>query len=643
MKKFLFTLASLVMVGFAANANEEKVALSESEITLAGGETQEVVLSVVDKPYALINGVQYNFTMFDENGQQLAEGCHLELLPEYGTADAWAWFGLNMVGANGTVYNNGTAATSSNGTYHQTDTWDDEGDYMPINDYGVENVHVTYTGKYNVILANVQANQVYTTRMKYPLQVLKLTVKVDEGWTGNYATLRLVMREYSYSDGTVDRIEDENGVQECVLKINNGSAVTPVAPEAPVVTFVENGDVLTVTVTAEDGATLTVNGQEVDSPYSWTVNRTYAYQTIDVVATATRDDLSATTDTTYVMAPLDKKPVDAPTFSTTMDDDSVYVTITWPAETDGEHKYTGEYAYPRLSTDYSVPVQAWVEEGTEWLASDVTNYTVEVPNNWTSYTTEAPDVNTELTDDALVITATGDGVVTLYVTVYDPLTGAPTNYSATGDGSATYSVERGDVDLNIAYYATAVEDGSAYDEYTPGVSQSATAVVPAKPTTPPVDQVGAPTFLGYTEDGITGYGVTINPTTPGSHIKYQVYKWDAEANDGEGEWVLIEPLTADEWLDYDGDEHEIWYTELGKYRVVAYAWLENMRSEEIGYEFVVTPYTPPTSIDEMNAGKTIAGVRYFNMAGQEMQEANGMTIVVTTYTDGTTSAVKVMK
>ena len=51
----------------------------------------------------------------------------------------------------------------------------------------------------------------------------------------------------------------------------------------------------------------------------------------------------------------------------------------------------------------------------------------------------------------------------------------------------------------------------------------------------------------------------------------------------------------------------------------------------------------PTSINEMNGGKAIANVRYFNMAGQEMQEANGMTIVVTTYTDGTTSAVKVMK
>ena len=49
-----------------------------------------------------------------------------------------------------------------------------------------------------------------------------------------------------------------------------------------------------------------------------------------------------------------------------------------------------------------------------------------------------------------------------------------------------------------------------------------------------------------------------------------------------------------------------------------------------------------TGIDEI-AGKAVAGVRYFNVAGQEMQEANGLTIVVTTYTDGTSSAVKVVK
>jgi hypothetical protein len=50
-----------------------------------------------------------------------------------------------------------------------------------------------------------------------------------------------------------------------------------------------------------------------------------------------------------------------------------------------------------------------------------------------------------------------------------------------------------------------------------------------------------------------------------------------------------------------------------------------------------------TSVNEIANGKAVAGVRYFNLAGQEMQEANGVTIVVTTYTDGTRSAVKVMK
>ena len=48
-------------------------------------------------------------------------------------------------------------------------------------------------------------------------------------------------------------------------------------------------------------------------------------------------------------------------------------------------------------------------------------------------------------------------------------------------------------------------------------------------------------------------------------------------------------------------------------------------------------------VEELNADKTVAGVRYFNMAGQEMQQANGLTIVVVTYTDGTTSATKVVK
>ena len=48
-------------------------------------------------------------------------------------------------------------------------------------------------------------------------------------------------------------------------------------------------------------------------------------------------------------------------------------------------------------------------------------------------------------------------------------------------------------------------------------------------------------------------------------------------------------------------------------------------------------------IDEVAAGKNISNVRYFNVMGQEMSEANGVTIVVTRYTDGSTTATKVIK
>ena len=50
-----------------------------------------------------------------------------------------------------------------------------------------------------------------------------------------------------------------------------------------------------------------------------------------------------------------------------------------------------------------------------------------------------------------------------------------------------------------------------------------------------------------------------------------------------------------------------------------------------------------TSVDELNAGKTVANVRYYNVAGQEMTQPEGITIKVTTYTDGSTHACKVMK
>ena len=52
---------------------------------------------------------------------------------------------------------------------------------------------------------------------------------------------------------------------------------------------------------------------------------------------------------------------------------------------------------------------------------------------------------------------------------------------------------------------------------------------------------------------------------------------------------------------------------------------------------------PVSGVDELNSGKQIADVRYFNMAGQEMKQPSGLTIQMITFTDGTRTAAKVIK
>ena len=89
-------------------------------------------------------------------------------------------------------------------------------------------------------------------------------------------------------------------------------------------------------------------------------------------------------------------------------------------------------------------------------------------------------------------------------------------------------------------------------------------------------------------------------------------------------------------------ENENMYTVPVGFAYTLGVYIQNPGTEEEAY-YVYCAQGPRTGLDEVNANKAGAGVRYFNMAGQEMQEANGMTIVVTTYADGTTSAVKVVK
>ena len=195
-------------------------------------------------------------------------------------------------------------------------------------------------------------------------------------------------------------------------------------------------------------------------------------------------------------------------------------------------------------------------------------------------------------------------------------------WDGNGTYGRTYFVAVDELDYNPCYYGFDYygEWSASLCNYLPKVTFTYTPGQVTPPT--PTVQTGAPTFNGYTTDGIHAYFVEIIETEP-STIYYRVQYPD-------GTWSEWAEYT--EVLSFVGD---------GKYRVEAYAVADGkLPSEQIAYEFVVSPLT---GLSELVNGKTVAGVRYYNVAGQEMQEANGLTIVVTTYTDGTTSTAKVIK
>ena len=131
----------------------------------------------------------------------------------------------------------------------------------------------------------------------------------------------------------------------------------------------------------------------------------------------------------------------------------------------------------------------------------------------------------------------------------------------------------------------------------------------------------------YNDDNLyyNAYTITLTETEP-STIYYRIGVMT------EGQFVY------GEWMEYTAP---ITVTDEGTYMIEAYAVADGKaESDHIWDGFTVSKLV---GVDELMAGKAVAGVRYFNLAGQEMAQPSGLTIQVTTYTDGTTSAVKVVK
>ena len=282
-----------------------------------------------------------------------------------------------------------------------------------------------------------------------------------------------------------------------------------------------------------------------------------------------------------------------------------------------------KYQLPDYGT-YPVTATA-AAEGYESITKDATlvwkaPVVLELPKPTIDVTNDAANQTTvitiELPEDA------PEGTILDYTLTDEEGNVIPvSDYSvAATDGKIVITIPNGDeiAFVNVTAITTMTEVPEGYDAVKDGEANKTVEV-------PQYQQTAAPTidvsFAG--EEGHYYANVTFvnNDEDKDAVIEYSL--------DG-----------GDTWNTYTGAPVVI--NQDGDHTVLARATAEGKAtSEETERSFNLNQTA--TGVGELVNGKTVAGVRYFNMAGQEMQEANGMTIVVTTYTDGTSTAVKVMK
>ena len=415
---------------------------------------------------------------------------------------------------------------------------------------------------------------------------------------------------------------------------------------APEIVVTEGEDAYTFLATGEGTVTLFVDNVEVENPY--VVNRTDVDQVLNITAVAHVDgQTDGVTSGEYIVPALvtPQLPDLEGNITVSEPDENGNVTITYDGTEDVTILVNGE--------PYEDGYQLQPGENTLVITVTADGYnTLEetIVVVWDApqppYETPAPVVEVVTNEHNVVVTATGEGTVIIYVNYFD---GNGPVAVATGEGEATYTIEGGEEVMYVGVWATA----QANDEALVGISDTQYVEVPAGGGVGPED----PHMVGK-------WIVIID--------KYGEEHWYAMTPDAEGDpnWSFMLTLHHNPWGDFAvpfyfmvdgvrmGAETDMYEPQMGTAEntilnpvfesenlftvpgTFTYTWGLQFKD---GQYYLLVAQGPQTGINELVDGKTVAGVRYFNMAGQEMQEANGMTIVVTTYTDGTTTTTKVMK
>ncbi len=432
----------------------------------------------------------------------------------------------------------------------------------------------------------------------------------------------------------------------------------PVVPEvtaAPVINVTEGEDAYVIEAVGDGEVILYCDGLEVPNPM--TIARGDQDATFVFTATA-QEEGKEISETTTLEVTVPAKEVVGPIY--TDEPEVIYnpETMTLTVEGEGEiHVYVNgeevEVPYTFEPGDeevtYTVVVTAQ-EEGKE-MVTVTTEVTVPAKEVMV-YEIPMPVVTVDEGEDAYTITAvagegTIDGVViTLHVTTYDPETGEPTTAEYTDPAEVV--IERTDADQYVSFWATATleEAPEGYDDWTNNTTAAQQIVVPAigeivvnEAYIVLINYKGEEVWypMTYDEDDDNWYIMkTLHhypwPEEVPFYFVVNGVRYGAETNMtlpemGDAEHTILNP---------------VYETENYFYVPAAFTYTWGLQFID-GEVYLLVAQGKMTGIDEMVEGKTVAGVRYFNMAGQEMQEANGICIAVTTYTDGTTSAVKVIK
>ena len=306
------------------------------------------------------------------------------------------------------------------------------------------------------------------------------------------------------------------------------------------------------------------------------------------------------------------------------------------AEGEGTAEWVIPYGDDPEGEEYGISATAQ-EEGKE--ISEYALATIFVPGKEVT-----PPEPQELTGDIVVSEPDANGIVTVTYTGDEDVTVTVTVNGVPVEGDIQLEEGENVIVVNVTAPGYEPMEETFVVEYTPGPQVNSYVLVV-------VDAEGVEHFFDLNEGSDGNYTTTLTL----DYNPYFPFEWDPNLSDAENK----EAHPVSFYFLVNGQRYG---AEGNVATVMGYA-LENLLDPEadgfytvpVGYAYtlglaiygeeyyVYAAVANPTSVDELANGKTVAGVRYFNMAGQEMQEANGMTIVVTTYTDGTTNAVKVIK